>query len=217
MNERWQKYRIYIISGIIIICLFVFSQKQDQTPEEVKPEAIHYSESMVTGESTATTEMTMDTQNKGGYVDVKGEVKRPGMYAFETNSRIYDCIQKAGGLTKEADDHKIDYAQKVTDQMTIIIPKKGSSQKEIIRKPKENSEILSSTSPLSSSNTQGKININTATKEQLQTISGIGEKRAQDIITYREQHGSFKQVDELDQISGIGEKTLAKLKEEVCL
>lgn len=139
-----------------------------------------------------------------GYVDVKGEVKSPNIYPITKGMRVYDVIQKAGGLTKEADDRSLNFAQRVSDQMVIIVAKKGE-------------KFPPSTMPTESSTQEDseKINVNTADATKLQEIPGIGEKRAQDIIDYRESNGPFKHLDDLGQISGIGEKTLEKIKDKV--
>src|SRR5690625_4033375 len=133
-------------------------------------------------------------------VDIKGEISRPGIYEVSINSRIHDVIEIAGGFSDEADQTHVNLAQKVQDEMMIIVPKVG--------------EAL----PTTGTNTgagSGKVRINYATQEEIETLSGIGPSKAQAIIQYRDEHGFFNSVEDLLQISGIGEKTLENMKEDI--
>lgn len=154
------------------------------------------------------------SQTTTGYVDIKGAVNKPSLYPIDGEMRVYDVIELAGGLTAQADQTRINLAQRVTDQMVIYIPKDGEKIPELPVTTSVNNESESGTA--ASSEGIKKVNINTADATQLQTISGIGEKKAADIIQYREANGPFKAVDELTAVSGIGEKTLEKIRQEVC-
>lgn len=155
------------------------------------------------------------------YVDIKGAVHRPGMYELTEDARLSDAIQAAKGLTKEADDNRINLAQKVNDQECIHIPKKGEKVDELVETPQSSSKsstsipITSGEKGQNSQDNHDKININQADAQQFQTIDGIGEKRAKMIIQYRQEHGSFKQIEDLKKITGIGDKTFEKLKDKV--
>lgn len=146
-------------------------------------------------------------------IDVKGAVMRPGIYEATSNDRIYDIVQKAGGFRKEADQTKVNLAQKLQDEMVVYIPKVGEKE------PTAISQRVPSAKPANSGNGQGEIlvNINTATAEELQNLPGIGKTRAQSIIEYRETNGPFQKVEDLKNISGIGDKTYDKLKDKVTL
>ncbi|MEX2804256.1 helix-hairpin-helix domain-containing protein [Streptococcus sp. H31] len=144
-------------------------------------------------------------------VDIKGAVQKEGVYTLPAGSRVSDAVKLAGGLTAEADRNSVNLAQKIEDEAVIYVAVKGENISVIA--PVQPSADLGDSSAGDDSNE--KINLNTATLAELQTISGIGEKRAQDIIDYRDSKGGFSSVEELAEISGIGEKTLAKLKEEV--
>lgn len=139
-------------------------------------------------------------------VDVKGEVVSPGVYELTTEDRVIDAIQLAGGYTNEAETNLVNHAQKLQDEMVIYIPKKGE---ELADLPIEQTV----TSGQASKNSAGKININTADESQLTTLPGIGPSKAQAIIAYREETGSFKNIEDLTNVSGIGDKTFEKLKE----
>ncbi|MGO2981983.1 MAG: helix-hairpin-helix domain-containing protein [Pseudolactococcus laudensis] len=151
--------------------------------------------------------------NKQIMVDIKGAVKKPAVYKVNSNARVNDVITLAGGLTSQADGKSINLAQKVTDEMIIYVASVG-----------ENVTAVPSSSPTDKAiNEQGKavtttsdkVNINTADIAQLQTLKGIGAKKAQDILDYREQNGPFKTPEELGKVSGFGEKTIEKLRESI--
>lgn len=138
-------------------------------------------------------------------VDVKGAVKSPGIYDLPVGSRVNDAVQKAGGLTEQADSKSINLAQKVSDEALVYVPTKG----EEVANQQTNSGAPSSTSK------DKKVNLNKASLEELKQVKGLGGKRAQDIIDHRESNGKFKSVDELKKVSGIGAKTIEKLKDYV--
>ena len=140
--------------------------------------------------NTTRVEETTTIMPQNCYVDIKGEVLRPGVYEFSCESRMQEVIKKAGGFTEEADETKINLAQKITDQMQIIVPNVHSKQEDGLTEG--NSEKGSSTNTSVSNSKQGTININTATLEELQTIKGIGKKKAESIIQYRQEHGAFR-------------------------
>ena len=136
-------------------------------------------------------------------VDVKGAVKSPGIYDLPVGSRINDAVQKAGGLTENADSKSINLAQRISDEALVYVPTKE--------------ETTSQEAHSNASNTKEnkKVNLNKASLEELKQVKGLGAKRAQDIIDHRESNGKFKSVDELKKVSGIGAKTIEKLKEYV--
>ena len=154
---------------------------------------------------------TMIPQNC--YVDIKGEVLRPGVYEFSCVSRIQEVIKKAGGFTEEADETKINLAQKISDQMQIIVPNLHSKQEGGVTEGNSEKGNLSNTT-LSNSK-QGTVNINTATLEELQTIKGIGKKKAEAILQYRKEHGAFRTKEDLLQVKGIGKKALEAIENQV--
>lgn len=138
-------------------------------------------------------------------VDVKGAVKSPGIYDLPVGSRVNDAVQKAGGLTDQADSKSLNLAQKVSDEALVYVPSKG----EEVAGQQAGSGVPSSTSK------DKKVNLNKASLEELKQVKGLGGKRAQDIIDHREVNGKFKSVDELKKVSGIGAKTIEKLKDYV--
>lgn len=163
--------------------------------------------------NTTRVEETTMMMPENCYVDVKGEVLRPGVYEFSCESRIQEVIKKAGGFTEEADETKINLAQKITDQMQIIVPNVQSKQEGGVTE--ENSGKGSSTNTSASNSKQGTVNINTATLEELQTIKGIGKKKAEAILQYRKEHGAFYTKEDLLQVKGIGKKALEAIESQV--
>ena len=165
-------------------------------------------------------EQKEDSEDKKIVVDIKGMVASPGVYEVSSTARVNDVITMAGGLLDGADTSLINLAKIVVDEMTIIV----YSKEEVTEKLKE--EICVCECPLitndacindslSSVKEGTLININTATKEELMTISGIGEAKADDIIKYRESNGNFKSIDEIKNVSGIGDSLFEKIKDYI--
>ncbi len=153
--------------------------------------------------------------NETWYVDIKGAIKVPQVVPVTPGMRVHDVVEMAGGVTGEADQSQVNLAQLVTDQMVIYVPKVGEEVSPSTEALVADSKVTeSAVSESSGDGTSGGdlVNINTADTTMLQTLSGIGEKRADDIINYRETNGLFETVDDLDQVSGIGEKTMEKLR-----
>lgn len=145
-----------------------------------------------------------------------------------SSSRVIDVIEKAGGLTENANTTVINLSKKVTDEMVIIIysndqVKDFAKTKEIEQQvqnnclQKDENSLVNDACITTSTNTSSKISINTATLEELQTLPGIGESKAKDIISYREANGSFTSVEDLLKVSGIGEAVLAKIKDYITI
>lgn len=147
------------------------------------------------------------------YVDVKGEVSHPGVYQLEHGARLNDAIQMAGGFTNEADETQLNLALLLTDQMMVIVPNRLAEDSANVNNQYFNfiETVAEKNNVESIENT--KININSADSQELSTLPGIGEKKAQAIIQYREENGSFHTTEEIKNVSGIGEKTFAQIAE----
>jgi len=158
-------------------------------------------------------ELNEISSNKQVIVDVKGAVKFPGVYQLTSEERVIDAITYAGGYLEEAETRYINHAQKLLDEMVIYIPKKGESLDEMqsIGQGVHSTSFDSNASP-----TSGElVNLNTADETALSTLPGIGPSKAQAILAYRDEIGSFKSIEELKNVSGIGEKTFEKLKDSI--
>jgi competence protein ComEA len=141
------------------------------------------------------------------FVDVSGAVQRPGVYRMPSDARVEDALERAGGPTKRADLTQINRAAKVEDGRQILVPVRAS----------RSAAAGASAGTAAPATPDQPLNLNTATLEQLDTLDGVGPATAQKILDYREEHGGFGTVEELDQIPGIGEKRLAALRERVRL
>ena len=161
------------------------------------------------------------------YVDIKGAVKSPGVYEVDKNSRIIDVIEKAGDLKKDADTSIINLSKKVKDEMYIIIYTKNEI-KEYKEKYNSSSEIVNAVEEKiicpdsdndacinkESNNESGKVNINTATESELSSIKGIGKTKAKRIIEYRNKN-KFEKIEDIKNVSGIGESLFNKIKDNI--
>lgn len=133
------------------------------------------------------------------YVHVTGEVNSPGLIEIEEGSRVAGAIEAAGGATDAADLGSVNLAQVLEDGEQIVVASKVDEQ------------------AASSGLTNGKVNINSADLTTLQTLNGVGPAKAAKIISYREANGRFKKVDELTNVSGIGETLFAQIKDQICV
>ena len=148
------------------------------------------------------------------YVDLKGAVKHPGVYALDQGSRVFDLLEMAGGLTEDAAERALNQAQLLVDQQSLYVPTKEEWEAESLG-PQANvvgSQAAIVSSPSANS---GKVNINQADLAQLETLPGIGAKKAQAIIDYRTANGSFHSLEDLGKVKGIGPKMLDKLRDLV--
>ena len=208
--KRWlMEYKkvLSIISGVLaVIVIILVGRGMMASPTKEKVMVTNAVNTTRVEEAT-----TMMPQNC--YVDIKGEVLHPGVYEFSCESRIQEVIKKAGGFTEEADETKINLAQKISDQMQIIVPNLNSKQEGGVTEGNSEKGNLSNTTP--SNLKQGTVNINTATLEQLQTIKGIGKKKAEAILQYRKEHGAFRTKEDLLQVKGIGKKALEAIESQV--
>ena len=208
--KRWlMEYKkvLSIIGGVLAVIVIILvgrGMMASSTKEKV----------MVTNAvNTTRVEETTTMMPQNCYVDIKGEVLHPGVYEFSCESRMQEVIKKAGGFTEEADETKINLAQKISDQMQIIVPNLHSKQEGGVTEGNSGKGNLSNTTP--SNSKQGTVNINTATLEELQTIKGIGKKKAEAILQYRKEHGPFRTKEDLLQVKGIGKKALEAIENQV--
>lgn len=186
-----KKNLFFIVIGVAaILFLFVFTDKKDQEKVvDVKPiEA-----------SSNKQEATTTRKAANAYIDVKGEVKSPGVYEIAIDSRVEEVINLAGGFTKQANQSVINLAQKVHDEMIILVPKVGDT---VIEGGEESAG-------------SGKINLNYASQDEIEELNGIGPSKAQAIIQYREENGLFQTIEDVLNVSGIGEKTLENMKDSI--
>ena len=151
-----------------------------------------------------------NSEKSGVYVYICGEVIKPGVYELSGDSRIYEAVDAAGGFTENAARECVNLASKVSDGMQITIYNR-----------EEAASLLADSAPVgenagkSGTSGSGLVNLNTATKEELMTLKGIGESKAEDIIRYREKSGGFNKIEDIMKISGIKENGFQKIKDSI--
>ena len=207
--EKIKEYKIIVIcTGLgLVVGGFFLLKPAPQTPVKetnLQAEVVAVSKDSVSEKEVKKEEKEEPFEQDLITVDVKGAVKSPGIYDLPVGSRVNDAVQKAGGLTDQADSKSLNLAQKVSDEALVYVPTKG-----------EEASQQSGSGATSSTSKEKKVNLNKASLEELKQVKGLGGKRAQDIIDHRESNGKFKSVDELKKVSGIGAKTIEKLKDHV--
>ena len=207
--EKIKEYKIIVIcTGLgLLVGGFFLLKPAPQTP--VKETNLQAEVAAISNDSSTEKDVKKEEKEEPVEqdlitVDVKGAVKSPGIYDLPVGSRVNDAVQKAGGLTEQADSKSLNLAQKISDEALVYVPTKG-----------EEASQQSGSGATSSTSKEKKINLNKASLEELKQVKGLGGKRAQDIIDHRETNGKFKSVDELKKVSGIGAKTIEKLKDYV--
>ena len=160
-----------------------------------------------TGDMQAYGEVTAPVSGGGAsYVDISGEVNNPGVYKVSSDTRLFQVIEMAGGLTEKADPNSLNRAERVSDGQKIIVRAYGEEGESTVSSSYEGSE---------ESSAGGRVNINLADLSELQTLPGIGPAKAQSIISYREQNGYYTAIEEIMYVDGIGEKTFASIKDMI--
>lgn len=193
-----------ILLGIVVLmmlvgCMGCKQQSYLETQSDLQEE--HTKSADTTEEKKQQTEKTTEI-----YVQIDGAVKKPGVYTFAEESRVYELIEAAGGLLPEAYDLGINQAERLEDGKKIYV----YTKEEI-----ENGAGTTDTQNPRGQTDDGKVNINTASVEELMTLSGIGETRAKDIIAYRNAHGAFSLPEDLKNVSGIGDSTYNKIADAI--
>lgn len=188
---------IIVLLAVVGICvcggIWLFQGKQVQPAEAIVSE----------GMNDSLTQQTAEPEDGQIYIHIVGAVKKPGVYTFQKKPRVIEVVEKAGGFTKDAVTAEINQAELVEDGTQLAI----ASQKDFKEKDGQQAEQTET----------GKVNLNTAAKEQLMTLTGIGEAKAIAIIAYREEKGKFQKPEDLMNIPGIKEGVFDKIKSQICV
>lgn len=170
-------------------------------------------------------EDTKNSQNPGIiYVHVCGEVASPGVYPIPSGSRLYEAIEAAGGILENGAGEQLNQAAQIEDGQQIYVPSREEVQQGTAggaQLPQQavtgggNTGQKGTSGNPSSSSEDGKVDLNTASREQLMTLSGIGEAKAASIIAYREEHGGFRKIEELMEVEGIKEGVFNKVRDQI--
>ena len=201
-KEKWESWSLSAKGAVIAVVLLLLVAVGGLLPK--KEEAVEEIEAVVTTVLAEKTEVST-TQEAVIFVDIKGAVKNPGVYQMKVGDRVKDALDAAGGLTEEADSQKVNLAKRLEDQMVIVVPKVGEEAEEIPAGATRSKEASK----------EGKVNINTATVEELKTLKGVGEKKAEAIIEYRKKNGSFQTKEDLMKVRGIGKKLFDSFQERI--
>ena len=145
-------------------------------------------------------ENNQSSEKKYYYVDIKGEVKDPGVYKLKEGSRVIDAINASGGLKENANTYSVNLSKKITDEM---VPSNS-----------ENTNVSNNTITQNTKNSS-LVNINTAATKELSSITGIGESKASNIVKYREENGNFSSIEDIKNVSGIGDSLFEKIKKYI--
>lgn len=147
------------------------------------------------------------------FVDVCGAVNQPGVYEMDLDSRVFQAIEAAGGMTEEASGISVNQVQPLSDGQQVYVP--------TVQEAEEGSfvpAVPETTGTGESMGTEdGIVNLNTADAETLKTLSGIGDSKAQAILAYREEHGGFSSIEEIMQVPGIKESTFSMIKDKIAV
>ena len=200
-KEKWESWSLAVKGAVIAVILLLLVAVGGLLPK--KEEAVEETEVVVTTVLAEKTEVST-TQETVIFVDIKGEVKNPGVYQMKAGDRVKDALEAAGGLTEEADSQKVNLAKRLEDQMVIVVSKVG-----------EEAEEIPAGETRKEATKEGKVNINTATVEELKTLKGVGEKKAEAIIEYRKKNGSFQTKEDLMKVRGIGKKLFESFQERI--
>ena len=212
LREHKNAARTAVIIVIVIAAVLIFGLKGEES--ELSDEFAERSadgtyleefsaDTDVSSEKEAAGQLSGEEQNKEIYVDIGGQVKKPGVYSVKEGTRIFEVIEQAGGFTEQAEISSVNQAETVTDGQKIWIPSE------------EEAGTAASGPANSGIRADGKININTADSGTLQKIPGVGPVTAEKIIDYRTSRGKFSSIEEIKNVSGIGEKTFEKMKDKI--
>ncbi|MDO4519435.1 MAG: helix-hairpin-helix domain-containing protein [Eubacteriales bacterium] len=196
-----------------------FSEAQTIESTEEKMDADSNAENTENAENTVETPDAQSTISAEIYVDVCGAVKNPGVYCLPASSRVFEAIELAGGYTDEAAASYVNRAGILNDGQQIYIPTQTEVDQNLLQTMQSAQDASGSQGTDAAQNIQnsGRININRATKEELTTLTGIGEAKAQAIIAYREENGLFSSVEEITNVPGIKGGTYDKIKDGITI
>lgn len=232
---------IFICIIIVILCVIIlfFLDKKDASSEDY-----NYLEISEESINSNTTENNNTEVQNNIYIHIMGEVKNPGVVIAKEGDRIKDIIEKAGGTTEKADLKNINLAYKVEDGQKINIPNIDENKNENVLQEKDDEKNKSTTNNTNNTNNKNaknvnhitkssgtnvivdgnnnddeskssKVNINTATQTELETLNGIGPSTASKIIKYRNEKGKFKKIEDIKNVSGIGEAKFKKIEADI--
>lgn len=216
------KKKIFVFAIILLICPTILLVKDKLNSKDdiyvLTEESTVSDENKNNDKKEKIEDEEENISNKEITVYVSGEVNKSGVVTLKEGDRLAVAVEKLGGTTKKADLNNINLAIRVKDEEHYIIPKIGEAKQEDLKdvnntKDIENAEIKNENTAKDSS----KININTATLEELDKLPGVGEATANKIISHREENGQFKNIEDIKNVNGIGDKKFENMKELICV
>ena len=223
IKRYYRKILLIIIPALIIFIIISINKNED---------IIYINEDFVIKDYD---EKNVDEEgNKGKKINIKGAVVNPGVYSFDDGERVIDAINKSGGLLENADTSVINLSKNLFDEMVIVIytsdevnnMKQNNILIQYVEKececPKLTNDACIDTDDVNNTdnninNSFNKISINTATSEQLQTLPGIGSSKAESIVKYRNEFGNFTSIEDIKNVSGIGDSLFEKIKDNITI
>ncbi|MCY9074759.1 helix-hairpin-helix domain-containing protein [Bacillus inaquosorum] len=199
LNQHKKTIILAASAAVFIAAIFIFSSGKNKEP-------VKQAVSTETENAEVKQEAVKDESNETIVIDIKGAVQHPGVYEMRTGDRVSQAIEKAGGTSEQADEMQVNLAELLQDGTVVYIPKKGE----------ETAMQQGAVGAVQSDGGKGAlVNINTATLDELQGISGVGPSKAEAIIAYREENGRFQTIEDITKVSGIGEKSFEKIKSSI--
>ncbi|MFT7821010.1 helix-hairpin-helix domain-containing protein [Bacillus siamensis] len=192
MRRNLKILGVCLAAGAIFICIWLFRPEKE---EPVKQQSVLGQTASASGTGKT------DTADDKIMIDMKGAVRNPGVYEMKAGDRVTQAIEKAGGLQEKADELNVNLAEQLQDGAVVYIPSEGEEE----NRPKT----------AAGEKEDAPVNINTATLDELQAISGVGQKKAEAIIAYREENGRFQTAEDLMKVSGFGEKSFERIKTSI--
>ena len=219
-----KKYWKYVLALILVLIIFVVIEGFTEKDNKISTDSV---KKLSKVEEKANDIKTL-------FVDIKGAVNAPGVYELDEGKRVIDAINLAGGFTDKADTININLSKKLTDEMFIVIYTKQEiynykknnetsnikcASFECICPDVNNDACIKKDTKIKDSKKElnNKISINSASKEELMTLNGIGESKADAIINYRNENGLFKTIEDLKNVSGVGNSVFEKIKNNITL
>lgn len=223
-GPQMRKMAVICLLGLVIFAGYALIHDGNESELQVSERST--GGAGTTGSSAATDGNTQTSDSSGTpldgtiFVDIGGAVKTPMLAELPDGSRVDDAIEAAGGLRKEADMTNVNRAEFLVDGQKVFIPSYALDEDGNVIESSAAGDSASGSGTSSGAGAvdfSGKVNINTADSTQLQTLNGVGPATAQKIIDYRDSSGRFTTIEDLKNVSGIGDKTFEKLKDNICV
>ncbi|RGT73602.1 ComEA family DNA-binding protein [Ruminococcus sp. AF18-22] len=220
MQDRRKRRTLLRIAAAIFVGVLLSGCKGKETVPLQETDTKTVSEETEENSTDTRKEKDTDKEEYTGqeadtvFVYVCGAVVSPGVYELDSGARVYEALEAAGGMKEEAAQEILNQAGKIEDGGRIYVPTKEEAAEGLLENAADSDGVVEGTAG-SDNSEQGKINMNTAGLEELKTLSGIGDAKAQSIIRYREENGEFQTIEEVMNVEGIKEGVFNKIKDKI--